>query len=140
MPQLDVVSHSYTAVKIVWTNSLKIKEVSEDIIIIMMKEVKEITVIEKDKEDFENATNCFICGNDFKPEDKKVRSHCHFTGTCRGCAHDDCNLGFSMRYFRIPVFLHNLENYDAHLITNKAHELNKNSQIDRIAQNSEKFV
>ena len=95
---------------------------------------------------------CFICGNGFKPEDKKVRDaspeahetslpsrrkvrdHCHFTGAFRGCAHDDCNLGFSKRYFKIPVFLHNLKNYDAHLIINKAHELNKNSKIECIAQ------
>ena len=105
-----------------------------------MKEVKEIIMTEKDKEDFENATTCFICGNDFKPEDKKVRDHCHFTGAYRGCAHDDCNLGFSMRYYKIPVFLHNLKNYDAHLIINKAHELNKNSKIECIAQNSEKFI
>ena len=49
-----------------------------------------------------------------------------------------------MRYYKIPVFLHNLKNYDAHLIINKAHELNKNSKIDSkiecIAQNSEKFI
>ena len=76
----------------------------------------------------------------FKEGDKKVRDHCHFTGAYRGCAHDDCNLGFSMRYCKIPVFLHNLKNYDAHLIINKAHELNKNSEIDCIAQNSEKFI
>ena len=66
----------------------KINEVREDIIS-RMKEVKEIIMTEKDKEDFENATTCFICGNDFQPEDKKVRDHCHFTGAYRGCAHDD---------------------------------------------------
>ena len=52
-----------------------------------MKEVKERIMTEKDKEDFESATNCFICGNDFKPEEKKVCDHCHFTGTYGGCAH-----------------------------------------------------
>ena len=45
-----------------------------------------------------------------------------------------------MRYYKIPVFLHNLKNYDAHLIINKAHELSKNAKIDCIAQNSEKFI
>ena len=71
---------------------------------------------------------------------RKVRDHCHFTGKYRGCAHDDCNLACSMRYYKIPVFLHNLKNYDAHLIINKAHELSKNAKIDCIAQNSEKFI
>ena len=71
----------------------KINEVREGIVN-RMKEVKEMIMTEKDKEDFENATNCFICGNVFKPEDKKVRDHCHFTGAYRGCTHDDCNLDF----------------------------------------------
>ena len=45
-----------------------------------------------------------------------------------------------MRYYKFPVFLHNLKNYDAHLTINKAHELNKNSKIECIAQNSEKCI
>jgi hypothetical protein len=54
-----------------------------------------------DWRDFKTATKCFICGKDFKEGDKKVRDHCHFTGKYRGCAHDDCNLQFSI------VDLHN---------------------------------
>ena len=45
-----------------------------------------------------------------------------------------------MRHHKIPVFLHTLKNYDAHLIINKAHELNKSSKIECVAQNSEKFI
>ena len=90
--------------------------------------------------DFNNATKCFICGKDFLVGDTKVRDHCHFTGRYRGCAHQDCNLQFSMRYYKIPVFLHNLKNYDAHLIIERADEMAKNSKIDVIAQNSEKFI
>ena len=113
----------------------KINKVREDMIN-RMKEVKEIIMTEKDKEDFENAKERFICGIDVKEGDKKVRDHCHFTGAYRGCAHDDCNLGFSMRYDKTPVFLHNLQNYDARLII----KLNKISRIDAIAQKSEKFI
>ena len=47
---------------------------------------------------FNNATKCFKCGKDFVAGDTKVRDHCHFTGRYRGCAHQDCNLQFSMRY------------------------------------------
>ncbi len=54
--------------------------------------------------DFNNATSCFICGKDFLPTDVKCRDHCHFTGKYRGCAHQDCNLMFSMRNYKIPVF------------------------------------
>ena len=54
--------------------------------------------------------------------------------------HDDCNLQFSMRFYKIPVFLHNLKNYDAHLIIEKAHKLADETKIDVIAQNSERFI
>ena len=117
----------------------KINKVREDILE-RMKEDKDCIETEADWEDFNNATNCFICGNKFEEGKKKCWDHCHFTGKYRGCAHEACNLRFSMRYCKIPVFFHNLKNYDAHLIINKAHELNKNSKIDVIAQNSEKFI
>ena len=93
-----------------------------------------------DWRDFKTATKCFICGKDFKEGDKKVRDHCHFTGKYRGCAHDDCNLQFSMRYYKIPVFLHNLKNYDSHLIIERANELSERVKIDVIALNSENFI
>ena len=96
---------------------------------------------DEDKEDFKHATNCFICGDKFRMNYKnakeaekyrkvrdggrsppsyssdtyqKVRDHCHFTGKYRGCAHNVCNLNFCNRYFKIPVFFHNMKNYDGH--------------------------
>ncbi len=100
-----------------------------------MRDEEDIIMTEQDQRDFDNATHCFICGECFEDGDKKVSDHCHFTGKYRGCAHDDCNLRFAMRYYKIPVFLHNLKNYDAHLIIEKAVELSEKSQIDVIAQN-----
>ena len=90
--------------------------------------------------DFNNATHRFICGKDFQAGDRKVRDHCHFTGRYRGAAHDDCNLAFAMRYYKIPVFLHNLKNYDSHLIIERANELSERAKIDVIALNSEKNI
>ena len=117
----------------------KIIEVKNEIMD-KMKENKEIIMRADDWRDFKTAKKCFICGKDFKEGDKKVRDHCHFTGKYRGCAHDDCNLQFSMRYYKIPVFLHNLKNYDSHLIIERANELSERGKIDVIAQNSEKFI
>ena len=105
-----------------------------------MRQEEDIIMTEQDQRDFDNATHCFICGECFQDGDKKVRDHCHFRGKYRGCAHDDCNLAFAMRYYKIPVFLHNLKNYDAHLIIEKAVELSEKHQIDVIAQNTEKFI
>ena len=96
------------------------------------------------KTEFGNATHCSICNKKFQPDDTKVPDHCHFTGKYRGAAHVKCNLDYSFRYLKIPIFFHNLKNYDAHLIIAKANELNielnQNKRIDVIAQNSEKFI
>ena len=114
-----------------------------------MQEKKDIEMTDEDKKDFETATHCFICGdkfmNSYKNEKeaekyKKVRDHCHFTGKYRGCAHSMCNLNFCNRYFKIPVFFHNMKNYDGHLIIQNAEKLSNKKKIDVIAQNSEKFI
>ena len=96
------------------------------------------------KLEFKLSSHCSICGKKFETDDEKVRDHCHFTGKYRGAAHVKCNLDYSFRYFKIPIFFHNLKNYDAHLIIARANELNielnRNKRIDVIAQNSEKFI
>ena len=106
------------------------------------KPMDELTYAQKIE--FRNATNCSICGKKFQEDDTKVKDHCHFTGKYRGAAHVKCNLDFSFKFFKIPIFFHNLKNYDAHLIIAKANELNielnQNKRIDVIAQNSEKFI
>ena len=114
-----------------------------------MLENKEIDMTDEDKEDFKHATHCFICGDAFKSsyhskkeadKYKKVRDHCHFTGKYRGCAHSVCNLNSCNRYFKIPVFFHNMKKYVCHLIIQNAEKLSNEKKIDVIAQNSEKFI
>ena len=94
--------------------------------------------------EFKKATRCSICNKQFNPDELKVRDHCHFSGKYRGAAHEKFNLDYCFKYFKVPVFFHNLKNYDAHLIIEKANELNKelnpNKNINVIAQNSEKFI
>ena len=38
------------------------------------------------------------------------------------------------------MFLHDLKNYDSHLIIERANELSEKAKIDVIALNSEKFI
>ncbi|XP_011858631.1 PREDICTED: uncharacterized protein LOC105556165 [Vollenhovia emeryi] len=64
---------------------------------------------------FWNANRCHICGEPFEPSDQRVRDHCHITGRYRGPAHARCNINFN-NSFVIPVFFHNLSDYDAHFI------------------------
>ena len=59
--------------------------------------------------EFRKASRCSICNKNFKPEDEKARDHCHFTGKYRGAAHIKCNLDYSFKFFKIPIFFHNLK-------------------------------
>ncbi len=69
----------------------------------------------------------------------KVRDHDHRTGEYRGACHNACNINyFQNRY--LPVFIHNLRGYDAHLILREAYELVPKDRINAIAQSTEKFM
>jgi hypothetical protein len=63
---------------------------------------------------YKNATKCYVCNDEFTPENYRVRDHCHYTGTSRGAARTKCNLTMKQPKF-IPVLFHNLEGYDSHL-------------------------
>ena len=69
---------------------------------------------------------------------EKVRDHDHLTGKYRGAAHNHCNLQYR-KQFKIPVFFHNLRNYDGHLIV-RAMENFPKYQIKPIAQGLEKYL
>ena len=91
----------------------------------------------EEQEQFNQATNCWICGNFINLKDK-VRDHCHFTGRYRGAAHNRCNLKYS-KPNNISVFFHNLSGYDSHLFIKK---LNNNTKgtIDCIPNNEENYI
>ena len=78
---------------------------------------KELVMTKTDNEDFENSTKCWICDNDYIYNDVKVRDHCYTTRKYRGSAHRDCNINVKLNH-KIPVVIHNLKNYNSHLIMN----------------------
>jgi hypothetical protein len=121
---------------------VKIKEI-ENNIMDELKINKKIIMTKEDEQNFKDATTCYLCDERFSEKNNKghkVRDHCHLTGKYRGCAHNVCNLKYNYDNFKIPVFFHNLKNYDAHLIISNARNLNTKKRIDVIAQNSEKFI
>ena len=91
----------------------------------------------EDREKFNSATRCFICERPFEREKDKVRDHCHFTGKFRGAAHGKCNLMYRVPTF-IPMFFHNLKNYDAHFIVKALGTVP--GDIKCIANNEEKYI
>jgi hypothetical protein len=73
-----------------------------------------VRMTSRDTKNYEEATTCYACKEEFTLKDYKVNDHCHYTGKYRGAAHNSCNLRMRQPKF-IPVLFHNLEGYDAHL-------------------------
>ena len=127
-----------------------IKEEEEDPDVIdvfinwLEEDVKEIAKLgnekmiftDEDEEQFNKASNCWICKKLLNLEDR-VRDHCHYTGRYRGAAHNKCNLKYS-KPNNIPVFFHNLTGYDSHLFIKKLGITEGN--IDCIPNNEEKYI
>ena len=131
---LPIKERSYTG-KDAEQNFLEYLE--EDIRAIANIEKKEIIFGEKEAEDFNNATDCWICKGEFGENKKKVRDHCHFTGRYRGAAHNECNLKYGKPDFT-PVIFHNLSGYDSHLFIKNLGFSKGN--INCIPNNEEKYI
>jgi hypothetical protein len=85
-----------------------------------------------------NAVVCYVCGDKYDdPIDYKVRDHNHLTGAYRGPAHKYCSLKIrNPRY--IPVFIHNLSNYDAHLFVTEFGKVE--GELRAIPMTDEKYI
>ena len=86
---------------------------------------------------YKKATKCNICYKPFTQTNLKVRDHCHYTGLYRGPVHSLCNLRYKIPSY-IPVVVHNLSGYDAHLFIRElgAHT----SEMGVIAKNKEDYI
>lgn len=90
-----------------------------------------------DKLSFNNATVCSLCNLDLNND--KVRDHDHFTGAYRGAAHNACNVNANDKWYKIPVVIHNLRGYDAHIIV-KHLEKYGSDNISCIPNTIEKYM
>lgn len=81
---------------------------------------------------------CHICEKPFEANQRRVADHCHFTGKFRGPAHGSCNLKFKDTRI-IPVIMHNLSRYDAHLFI-KQLAVAMGGKITIIPQNAEEYI
>ena len=94
----------------------------------------------EEQEQFDNASECHICGEEIKEREKKDLDHCHILGHYRGAAHNGCNLNYKIdpRRWKLPVFFHNLRGYDGHLIIKALKSSHGNVRV--IPNNMEKYM
>ncbi|KAE9543417.1 hypothetical protein AGLY_002217 [Aphis glycines] len=85
----------------------------------------------------EAATHCNLCKIEFSPPSETLRrktaDHCHLSGKYRQALCNVCNQRLQTQKF-VPIFFHNLSNYDAHLIVT---ELGHDTQTIKVIPNSE---
>ena len=108
----------------------------EDVKIISNLKERKMIFTEEEEEQFNQASNCWICGKLLNIDDR-VRDHCHYTGRYRGAAHNKCNLKYSKPNY-ISVFFHNLTGYDSHLFIKKLGVTE--GTIDCIPNNEENYI
>ncbi|XP_050516477.1 uncharacterized protein LOC126891343 [Diabrotica virgifera virgifera] len=103
-----------------------------------LKHVKPmVPLTSEENQNFQNATKCSICQKPFSLSDTRVRDHCHLSGRYRGAAHNSCNLNFKVPNF-IPIFFHNLTNYDCHMFIKEL--ITNGEYVSAIAQTKEKYI
>ena len=97
---------------------------------------------EEEWREFNGATKCHICFNDFEEDDNvnyKVRDHCYYVGLYRGPAHRICNLRYKIPR-HIPVVFHNQSGYDMPLFIRELWKKFDFGSIRVIAKNKEKYI
>lgn len=97
--------------------------------------------------EFESAERCWICEERFDvggvDVDPKVLDHAHSSlqyGRYLGAAHRSCNSARQHQRL-IPVYIHNMQNYDANFLLEgfQLDDISKLFKLSAMAQNTEKF-
>jgi hypothetical protein len=88
-----------------------------------------------------NAVRCENCGCDFDDnKNKKCAHHDHITGAYISALCSKCNLLLSYKRF-LPVYLHNLKGYDAHLFVNSLYKFGqRDCDVSCIPNNEERYI
>ncbi|VDI56520.1 Hypothetical predicted protein [Mytilus galloprovincialis] len=107
---------------------------------IYLNEKKKPILNNHEEDEFQEATGCYICGEEFK-ESEKVREHNHLSGKYRGAACQSCNTKEGKATKLIPVFFHNGSNYDFHFLIEELMKYeDEYNKVKLLSKNSENYI
>ena len=107
---------------------------------IHLNEKKKPILNNHEEDEFQEATGCYICGEEFK-ESEKVREHDHLSGKYRGAACQSCNTKEGKATKLIPVFFHNGSNYDFHFLIEELMKYeDEYNKVKLLSKNSENYI
>ena len=107
---------------------------------IRLNEKKEPILTEQQEKEFQESTECYICGKEFDSENK-VREHNHLSGKYRGAACQSCNTKEGKTTKLIPVFFHNGSNYDFHFLIEELMKYEDDyNKVKLLSKNSENYI
>ena len=93
------------------------------------------------QQEFNNATNCYMCNVPFNEQVTKIREHNHFNGKYRGAACQSCNTREGKASKEITVFFHNGSKYDFHFIVTELMKYqDRYNKVEVLPKNSEEYI
>jgi hypothetical protein len=102
-----------------------------------------IIMTEEEKKLHKDNKNCNKCKLTYTKENNKVRHHDHITGKFIDTICYNCNIQLQYKKF-IPVYIHNLKGYDAHLFISSlnkyGYKADKRDIISCIPNNEERYI
>ena len=104
---------------------------------------EKVMMTDKDRREHEAATNCYMCRCKLIAKNslrQKVQEHDHLTGKYRGAACQECNDKLRLRRAYLPVFFHNLKNYDMHALCAEGIGKQKDWNLEVVATTEEKYM
>ena len=82
---------------------------------------------------------CQFCECSFDDKNKKVVHHDHISGKYLASICNNCNLYLQQKRF-IPIYIHNLKNYDSHFIVPYLNKYGNGNDVGCIPNNEEKYI
>lgn len=102
-----------------------------------------IIMTEEQKQQHKQCIKCSKCDCSFSNDNIKVKHHDHINGKFISTLCSKCNLELKYERF-LPVYIHNLKGYDAHLFINGLYkygfQCDKGSNLSCIPNNEERYI